>query len=283
MANNVNTNLDPAITIKKPDVIDPSTIAKSTIVNINIDPQLNSAKKHSVIVQPTAINRNTIVNTGFPVTPPTNNITLNETVIAIVQNYLDTYHGIVGSSSHANIADFANAVTYSSILGRPTFSTVAFTGDYNSLNNIPGVTNYATFSYVDSAVSNLVNSAPAALNTLNELANAIANDSSFSSTISSALGNRLRVDIGTQNLNTSQKANAITNLGLATVANTGSYSDLTNKPTIVSAFTNDAGYMTALQVQAYVATQLAGVTMNGDVDGGTSSTINNTIIDGGAA
>jgi len=281
MANNVNTNLDPAITIKKPDIIDPSTIAKSTIVNIQLDPQLNNAKKHSVII-PHAINKNTTVNIP-PIVSPTNNVTLNETVIAIVQNYLDTYHGIVGSSSHANIADFANAVTYSSILGRPTFSTVAFTGDYNSLNNIPGVSNYATFSYVDSAVSNLVNSAPAALNTLNELANAIANDASFSTTISSALGNRLRVDIGTQNLNTSQKANAITNLGLATVANTGSYSDLTNKPTIVSAFTNDAGYMTALQVQTYVATQLAGVTMNGDVDGGTSSTINNTIIDGGAA
>ena len=281
MANNVNTNLDPAITIKKPDIIDPSTIAKSTIVNIQLDPQLNNAKKHSVII-PHAINKNTTVNIP-PIVSPTNNVSLNETVIAIVQNYLNTYHGIVGSSSHANIADFANAVTYSSILGRPTFSTVAFTGDYNSLNNIPGVSNYATFSYVDSAVSNLVNSAPAALNTLNELANAIANDASFSTTISSALGNRLRVDIGTQNLNTSQKANAITNLGLATVANTGSYSDLTNKPTIVSAFTNDAGYMTALQVQTYVATQLAGVTMNGDVDGGTSSTINNTIIDGGAA
>jgi hypothetical protein len=281
MSNNVNTNLDPAITIRKPDVIDPSTIAKYTIVNINIDPQLSSAKKHSIII-PHAINRNTTVNTPNNVAP-INNVTLNETVVAIIQNYLNTYHGSIGSSTHANIADFANAVTYNSILGRPTFSPVAFTGDYNSLNNIPSVTNYATFSYVDSAVSNLVNSAPAALNTLNELANAIANDSSFSSTISSALGNRLRVDIATQNLNTSQKANAVTNLGLAIVANTGSYSDLTNKPTTVSAFINDAGYMTALQVQTYVATQLAGVTMNGDVDGGTSSTINNTIIDGGAA
>lgn len=282
MANNVNTNLDPAITIKKPDIIDPSTIARSTTVNINIDPQLNSAKKHSVIVQPTAINRNTIVNTGFPVTSP-NNVTLNETVIAIVQNYLDTYHGIVGSSSHANIADFANAVTYSSILGRPTFSTVAFTGDYNSLNNIPGAGNYATFSYVDSAVAGIVSSAPSALNTLNELANAIANDSSFSTTISSALGNRLRFDIATQNLNASQKANAVINLGLATVANTGSYSDLTNRPTTVSAFTNDAGYMTAAQVQAYVTSQLAQFTPGINIDGGLAFSNQTTTIDGGIA
>lgn len=282
MANNVNTNLDPAVTIRKPNIIDPSTIAKSTTVNINIDPQLSSAKKHSVIVQPAAINRNTTVNTPSPVIS-TNSVTSNENIIAIIQNYLNTYHGSVGSSTHANIADFANAVTYNSIIGRPTFSPVAFSGDYRQLSNQPSLASYATLSYVDSAVSGIVNSAPAALNTLNELANAIANDASFSTTISSALGNRLRFDIGTQNLNTSQKANAITNLGLATVANTGSYSDLTNKPIIVSAFTNDAGYMTALQVQTYVATQLAGVTMNGDVDGGTSSTINNTIIDGGAA
>ncbi len=47
---------------------------------------------------------------------------------------------------------------------------------------------------------------------------------------------------------------------LATVARTGSYNDLTNKPTIptvptnVSAFTNDAGYLTAHQSLANYAT-----------------------------
>ena len=48
---------------------------------------------------------------------------------------------------------------------------------------------------------------------------------------------------------------------LATVASTGSYSDLLNKPTIptvptnVSAFTNDAGYQTASQVSSAVETE----------------------------
>lgn len=36
-------------------------------------------------------------------------------------------------------------------------------------------------------------------------------------------------------------------LGLAAVATTGSYNDLTNKPTNVSSFTNDAGYLTSHQ------------------------------------
>jgi len=41
-------------------------------------------------------------------------------------------------------------------------------------------------------------------------------------------------------------ATARTNLGLATVASTGAYSDLTGAPTNVSAFTNDAGYLTSI-------------------------------------
>jgi len=42
---------------------------------------------------------------------------------------------------------------------------------------------------------------------------------------------------------TSQSA-ARTALGLATVASTGAYGDLSGRPTLVSAFTNDAGYVT---------------------------------------
>jgi hypothetical protein len=41
-------------------------------------------------------------------------------------------------------------------------------------------------------------------------------------------------------------ATARTNLGLATVASTGAYSDLSGTPTNVSAFTNDAGYLTSI-------------------------------------
>jgi hypothetical protein len=41
-------------------------------------------------------------------------------------------------------------------------------------------------------------------------------------------------------------AGARTNLGLATVAATGAYSDLSGKPTNVSSFTNDSGYLTTI-------------------------------------
>jgi hypothetical protein len=84
---------------------------------------------------------------------------------------------------------------------------------------------YATQSYVNTQVSNLVASAPATLDTLNELAAALGNDPSFATTISTALGNRLRVDINTQGLSATLQGYGRTNLGLGTAAtsNTGDF------------------------------------------------------------
>lgn len=105
----------------------------------------------------------------------------------------------------------------------------SFSGSYTDLTDLP--TNLATESYVGVAVANLVNSSPATLDTLNELATALGNDVNFSTTVATALGNRLRVDINTQNLDATQQNNAVTNLGLATVATSGSYDDLSDIPT----------------------------------------------------
>ncbi len=80
----------------------------------------------------------------------------------------------------------------------------------------------ATESYVGTAISNLVDSSPATLNTLNELAAALGDDASFSTTMSTALGNRLRIDVNNQSLSSTELANARTNLGLGTAATAAS-------------------------------------------------------------
>jgi hypothetical protein len=49
----------------------------------------------------------------------------------------------------------------------------------------------ANKSYVDTQISNLVNGAPGALDTLNELANALGDDANYASTTATALSNRL--------------------------------------------------------------------------------------------
>ncbi len=69
-----------------------------------------------------------------------------------------------------------------------------FSGSYNDLTDkptIPSLTGYATETYVVTAISNLVDSAPTTLNTLNELAAALGDDPNYATTITTALGNKL--------------------------------------------------------------------------------------------
>ena len=85
-------------------------------------------------------------------------------------------------------------------------------GSNDSDSNVP--TNAAVKDLVDTEISNLIDSSPTALDTLNELAAALGDDANFSTTVTTALGNRLRIDVNNQNLTTTQKANAFTNLGI---------------------------------------------------------------------
>lgn len=68
-------------------------------------------------------------------------------------------------------------------------------------------------SAIAQAKSDLVNGAGAALDTLSELAAALGNDASFASTVTTALGYRLRFDAA-QTLTAGQKTQACANLGI---------------------------------------------------------------------
>lgn len=63
-------------------------------------------------------------------------------------------------------------------------------------------------SYADNAIANLIDSSPAALNTLNELAAALGDDANFATTIANSLGSKLSFIVDTQANLTA--ANAIT-------------------------------------------------------------------------
>lgn len=62
---------------------------------------------------------------------------------------------------------------------------------------------------------------PAALDTLDELAAALADDAQFSATVTTSLANRVRVDTATQALTTVQQSNARTNIGAVGTAEVG--------------------------------------------------------------
>jgi hypothetical protein len=75
----------------------------------------------------------------------------------------------------------------------------------------------ATPADVAAALAGLVDSSPTTLDTLNELAAALGDDPAFATTVSTALGNRLRVDAA-QGLTDPQKAQGRDNLGLGSAA-----------------------------------------------------------------
>jgi hypothetical protein len=69
-------------------------------------------------------------------------------------------------------------------------------------------------SLIASTVSGLVDSAPATLNTLNELAAALGNDANFATSVAAAIGNRVRVDAA-QSFTAGQQTQGRENIGAA--------------------------------------------------------------------
>ena len=108
---------------------------------------------------------------------------------------------------------------------------------------------YQTASQVNSAISALVDSAPETLDTLNELAAALGDDPNFATTITSQIARKANIshthkisdvtDLQTTldekaSISHTHTASQVTDL--ATVATSGSYNDLSDKPSIPPAY-----------------------------------------------
>ncbi|HHN6388452.1 TPA: phage tail protein [Escherichia coli] len=95
------------------------------------------------------------------------------------------------------------------LTGTPTAPTAA-----QSANN----TQIATTAFVKSAIAAMVGSAPAALDTLNELAAALGNDPNFSTTVLNALAGKQPLDNTLTNLSGKDVAGLLAYLGLGEAA-----------------------------------------------------------------
>jgi len=116
-----------------------------------------------------------------------------------------------------------------------------------------GISGLATETYVDNAVSGLVDSAPAALDTLNELASALGDDPNFATTVSTNIGNVSSRVTTLENANyisdytvtegdvtAHEAALSITESQISDLSHfSGSYNDLTDVPSGVTARTDE--------------------------------------------
>ena len=185
----------------------------------------------------------------------------NKPTIPTVPSNLSAFQNDAGFISSQNIqqylpevpaqvnADWNATSGVAQILHKPTLATVATSGSYNDLSNKPTIpaAQVNTDWNATSGIAQILNKP-----TLAPVATSGSyNDLSNKPTIPAA---QVNADWNA----TSGVAQILHKPTLATVATSGNYNDLTNKPTIptvpsnVSAFQNDAGYISSQNIQQYL-------------------------------
>ena len=169
--------------------------------------------------------------TGTP-SIPTNTSDLNNDSGFITSSALSGY----ATETWVGNQGYLTSVSWSDVSNKPTFATVATTGDYDDLTNKPDLSIYELAADAFSGNYNDLTNKPT-IPTVPTNISAFTNDSGYitgitSSDVTTALG----YTPGTSNFS-------------------GSYTDLTDKPTIPTAtsqLTNDSGFITSASLRGYV-------------------------------
>jgi len=122
----------------------------------------------------------------------------------------------------SNITGLLTALNLKAPLLNPNLTGVPTAPTASSTTN---TTQIATTAFVKTAISDLIDSSPSTLDTLNELAAALGDDANFSTTITNQLASKLSI------------ADASSN-----------YATITSVPTKVSDLTNDSGFVTQTEL-----------------------------------
>ena len=182
-------------------------------------------------------------NTGF-VGGLTGNVTGN-----LTGNVTGNVTGDVTGALTGNVTAASGTTTLTNLVVN---GTVDFTNTI--LTNLATpllATDAATKGYVDTAVSNVIAAAPAALDTLNELAAALGDDANFSTTVTNSIATKLPLAGGTMSGAIAMGTNKITGLGNPTG-------------------TQDAATKTYVDTADALKLNLAGGTMSGAIAMGTN-------------
>lgn len=162
----------------------------------------------------------------------------------------------VVTKSYVDIADSLKAS-----IASPTFTGTVTLPSTTITSNLQA----ATKAYVDTSVSNLVNSAPATLNTLNELAAALGDDASFSTNVTALIAAKAPTESPTFTGTVTLPSTAITN-NLQAV--TKAYVD-----TQLSSATSGGTTKTYVDTQDALKANIASPTFTGTVAGITAAMV----------
>jgi len=125
-----------------------------------------------------------------------------------------------GTQLASTISDFDTQVRTNRLdqMTAPTASVDLNSQKITGLATPTVSTDAATKGYVDTQVTNLVDAAPGALDTLNELAAALGDDANFSTTVTNSLATKLSLSGGTMTGAIAMGTSKITGLGTPTVS-----------------------------------------------------------------
>jgi hypothetical protein len=139
---------------------------------------------------------------------------ISSTVSSTEIGYVDGVTSAIQTQIDSKLATATAASTYAplaspALTGVPTAPTAAANTN---------TTQVATTAYVQTEINDLIASAPGALDTLNELASALGNDASFSTTVTNNLATKLPLAGGTMSGAIAMGTNKITGVGDPTAA-----------------------------------------------------------------
>lgn len=155
-----------------------------------------------------------------------------ETTLTVVDPTADRTITLPNATGTVTLDGVASTLTSKTITSGTLGSDLAAGGyKVTGLGTPSSNTDAATKAYVDTQVSNLVDAAPGALDTLNELAAAINDDANFSTTVTNSIATKVAKAGDSMTGNLSMGNNKITDLATPT-----SSTDATNKSYIDTLF-----------------------------------------------
>jgi hypothetical protein len=148
----------------------------------------------------------------------------SSTVSATELGYLDGVTSAIQTQIDSKLNTSTASSTYAPIAS-PTFTGVPAAPTASVGTN---TTQVATTAFVKTAVDNVINAAPGALDTLDELAAALGDDANFATTVTNSIATKLALAGGTMTGNIAMGTNKVTGLGTPTTstdAATKAYAD----------------------------------------------------------